>query len=43
MVTHEPAAAAVADRVLVLVDGRIVEDRDAGTAEEILDLMKEVG
>ena len=43
MVTHEPAAAAVADRVLVLVDGRIVEDREAGTAEEILDLMKEVG
>ena len=29
MVTHEPAAAAVADRVLVLVDGRIVEDREA--------------
>ncbi len=43
MVTHEPAAAAVADRVLVLVDGRIVEDREAGTAGEILDLMKEVG
>jgi len=43
MVTHEPAAAAVADRVLVLVDGRIVEDRPAGTPEEILDLMKGVG
>ena len=43
MVTHEPTAAAVADRVLVLVDGRVVEDREAGTAGEILDLMKEVG
>jgi putative ABC transport system ATP-binding protein len=43
MVTHEPAAAAVADRVLVLVDGRIVEDQPAGTPEEILDLMKGVG
>jgi putative ABC transport system ATP-binding protein len=27
MVTHDPDAAAVADRVLVLVDGRIAEDR----------------
>jgi putative ABC transport system ATP-binding protein len=27
MVTHDPDAAAVADRVLVLVDGRITEDR----------------
>jgi len=43
MVTHEPAAAAVADRILVLVDGRIVEDRPAGTPDEILDLMKSVG
>ncbi len=26
MVTHDPAAAAIADRVVVLVDGRIVRD-----------------
>jgi putative ABC transport system ATP-binding protein len=42
MVTHDPVAAAIADRVLVLVDGRIVADRPSSSAEEILDLMKEV-
>ena len=31
MVTHDAAAAAVADRILVLVDGRIVRDAAAGT------------
>ena len=30
MVTHDPVAAAIADRVLVLVDGRIVRDEAAG-------------
>jgi putative ABC transport system ATP-binding protein len=39
MVTHEAAAAAIADRVLVLVDGRIVADEAAETAEQIHDLM----
>jgi putative ABC transport system ATP-binding protein len=43
MVTHDAAAAAVADRVLVLVDGRIVRDEPAGTAGEVLDLMKVAG
>ena len=43
MVTHDPVAAAVADRVLVLVDGRIVRDEAAGTQEEVLDLMKVAG
>ena len=43
MVTHDAAAAAVADRVLVLVDGRIVRDEAAGTPEEVLDLMKVAG
>ncbi|MFJ3497657.1 ABC transporter ATP-binding protein [Streptomyces sp. NPDC086091] len=35
MVTHDPRAAAVADRVVTLADGRIVDDRDAevGAAE----------
>ncbi len=42
MVTHDPAAAAVADRVLMLVDGRIVRDEEAGDAEQVVDLMKEV-
>ena len=31
MVTHDPIAAAIADRVLVLVDGRIVRDEGAET------------
>jgi putative ABC transport system ATP-binding protein len=42
MVTHDPIAAAVADRVVVLVDGRIVRDEGAGTPEQVLDLMKQV-
>ena len=42
MVTHDPAAAAIADRVLVLVDGRIVRDEGAQSAEQVLDLMKQV-
>jgi putative ABC transport system ATP-binding protein len=40
VVTHDPVAAAVADRVLVLVDGRIVRDEGAESAEQVLDLMK---
>jgi ABC-type lipoprotein export system ATPase subunit len=27
MVTHDPDAAAVADRIVVLADGRVVDDR----------------
>jgi putative ABC transport system ATP-binding protein len=41
MVTHDPAAAAVADRVLVLVDGKIVRDEPAESAEQVADLMKQ--
>jgi len=40
MVTHDPSAAAYADRLIVLEDGRVAYDDDAGTAEEVLDLMK---
>jgi putative ABC transport system ATP-binding protein len=43
MVTHDAHAASFADRLLVLADGRIVHDGDAATAEEALDLMKNVG
>ncbi|MFL5816196.1 MAG: ABC transporter ATP-binding protein [Conexibacter sp.] len=43
MVTHEASAAAVADRVVVLADGRIVHDGAAGTADEVHDLMRTVG
>ena len=42
MVTHDAGAAAYADRIVVLADGRIVHDGDAGTADEVLDLMKAV-
>jgi putative ABC transport system ATP-binding protein len=41
MVTHEPSAASVADRVVFLADGRIVRDGPAGTVAELLDVLKE--
>ena len=43
MVTHDPTAAAYADRLLVLADGVIVHDGEAHTADDVLDLMKAVG
>ncbi|MBB4664658.1 ATP-binding cassette domain-containing protein [Conexibacter arvalis] len=42
MVTHDAHAAAVADRILVLADGQIVHDGDAGSADDVLDLMRTV-
>jgi putative ABC transport system ATP-binding protein len=39
MVTHDPFAAACADRVLFLVDGRIVDTLEAPTREAILERM----
>ena len=43
MVTHEPAAAAVADRIVILSDGEVVRDGAGTDAEGVLDLMKAVG
>lgn len=40
MVTHDPVAAAYADRVLFLADGRIVDEMAEPTAERVLDRMK---
>ncbi len=40
MVTHDPVAAAYADRVLYLADGRIVDEMREPTAEAVLDRMK---
>ena len=40
MVTHDPYAASVADRVLFLADGQIVADRAGMSADAILDLLK---
>ncbi len=42
MVTHDAGAASVADRVLVLGDGRIVHDGDAGDVDSVHDLLKQV-
>src|ERR687891_204872 len=42
MVTHDPEAAAYADRLVVLRDGLIVHDGAAGTADEVIELMKAV-
>ena len=39
MVTHEPRAAVIADRVLFLADGLIVEERRGATAAEVLEVM----
>jgi putative ABC transport system ATP-binding protein len=40
IVTHDPAAASYADRVIFLADGRIVDEMSAPTAEAVLDRMK---
>lgn len=40
IVTHDPSAAAYADRVLFLADGRIVDELRAPTADSVLDRMK---
>jgi putative ABC transport system ATP-binding protein len=41
MVTHDPRAAAIADRVLYLADGRVVADLSEPTEAEILAVMKQ--
>jgi putative ABC transport system ATP-binding protein len=40
MVTHDPRAAAIADRVLFLADGQIVQDRTELTAADVLAVMQ---
>jgi putative ABC transport system ATP-binding protein len=42
MVTHDANGASIADRILVLADGRIVHDGAAGTPDEVHDLMRAV-
>jgi putative ABC transport system ATP-binding protein len=42
MVTHDPEAASYADRLIVLRDGLIVHDGAAGTADQVIEMMKEV-
>jgi putative ABC transport system ATP-binding protein len=43
MVTHDPRAAAYADRVLFLADGRLVRELLAPTADLVLDAIRELG
>ncbi len=42
MVTHDPRAAAIADRILFLADGRIVRDMGRSTENDIVEAMKHV-
>jgi putative ABC transport system ATP-binding protein len=42
MVTHDPTAAAIADRVLFLADGRLVKDLGRSSAHDVLAAMDEV-
>ena len=42
MVTHDPAAAAHADRLITLRDGRVVQDGTPGSTDEVIELMKQV-
>ena len=43
MVTHDPTAASFADRVVFLVDGRIVDELHDPTPDAVLDTMKRLG
>jgi putative ABC transport system ATP-binding protein len=43
MVTHDPVAAAVADRVVFLADGRIVDELGAPEAQLVADRMAALG
>ena len=43
MVTHDPTAAAYADRAVFLADGRVVDDLAEPTAITVLDRMKNIG
>ncbi len=40
MVTHDPRAAAIADRVIFLVDGRVVDQATSADADEIFERIK---
>jgi putative ABC transport system ATP-binding protein len=42
MVTHEPQAAAIADRIFFLADGEIVRELGSSSAHEVLEAMEEV-
>jgi ABC-type glutathione transport system ATPase component len=37
MVTHDPSAAAIADRIVFLRDGRVCEEIEGGSTERVID------
>ncbi|HEV3291714.1 MAG TPA: ABC transporter ATP-binding protein [Streptosporangiaceae bacterium] len=43
MVTHDPMAAAYADRIVFLADGRVVDEMREPTAERVLERMRRFG
>jgi putative ABC transport system ATP-binding protein len=43
MVTHDPVAASYSDRVVLLADGRIVDEILAPTPDAVFDRMKQIG
>jgi putative ABC transport system ATP-binding protein len=43
MVTHDPVAAAYADRIIFLADGKVVDEMREPTATKVLDRMKSLG
>jgi putative ABC transport system ATP-binding protein len=43
MVTHDPMAASMADRILFLADGRVVDEMHDPTPEQVLERMKRFG
>ena len=42
MVTHDPRAAAIADRIVFLADGGVASQIGRSTAEQVLDALGEV-
>ena len=42
MVTHEPQAATIADRIFFLADGLIVKELGPSSAHDVLEAMEEV-
>jgi putative ABC transport system ATP-binding protein len=43
MVTHDPLAAAYADRVVFLADGNVVGELRSPSADAVLERMKQLG
>ena len=43
MVTHDPGAAAYADRVVFLADGKVVHDMSSPDVDSIMEQMKQIG